>query len=131
TTLFRSVRSGRAAAPGGAGRRGRGHEHARCAGREAIPQADHPLDRGVAGAGPPLHALERVGESALRLKETPRMATTATLSAALRQEHGKGPARRLRREGKVPAVIYGHGEATRSLTVDAHELERLFSRIQV
>jgi len=59
------------------------------------------------------------------------MATTATLSAALRQEHGKGPARRLRREGKVPAVIYGHGEATRSLTVDAHELERLFSRIQV
>ena len=59
------------------------------------------------------------------------MVTTATLKAVLRQEHGKGPARRLRREGKIPAVIYGHGEATRSLAVDALELERLFSHIQV
>jgi len=59
------------------------------------------------------------------------MVTTATLNATLRQEHGKGPARRLRREGKIPAVIYGHGEATRSLAVDALELERLFSRIHV
>lgn len=59
------------------------------------------------------------------------MVTTATLNAALRQEHGKGPARRLRRAGKVPAVIYGHGEATRSLALDAHELDRLFARISV
>src|SRR5690606_2277204 len=59
------------------------------------------------------------------------MVTTATLNAALRQEHGKGPARRLRREGKVPAVSAGHGQAARSLSVDALELQRLFSRIQV
>src|SRR5690606_25424011 len=86
---------------------------------------------GAAGAGDPLHALERVGESALRLKEILGMVTTATLNAARRQEHGKGPARRLRRAGQVPAVIYGHGERTRSLAIDAHELERLFANIRV
>ncbi|MFO7260025.1 MAG: 50S ribosomal protein L25/general stress protein Ctc [bacterium] len=59
------------------------------------------------------------------------MVTTATLNATLRHEHGKGPARRLRRQGKIPAVIYGHGETTRSLAVDAQEVARLFSRIQV
>ncbi len=31
------------------------------------------------------------------------------LSAKIRDEFGKGAARRLRREEKVPAVIYGHG----------------------
>jgi large subunit ribosomal protein L25 len=32
------------------------------------------------------------------------------LSASVRREFGKGAARRLRREEKIPAVIYGHGE---------------------
>ncbi|RAJ62506.1 large subunit ribosomal protein L25 [Streptomyces sp. Amel2xB2] len=32
------------------------------------------------------------------------------LSASVRSEFGKGAARRLRREEKIPAVIYGHGE---------------------
>ncbi|MFR9673462.1 50S ribosomal protein L25/general stress protein Ctc [Streptomyces sp. TR06-5] len=32
-----------------------------------------------------------------------------TLSAKIRTEFGKGAARRLRREEKIPAVIYGHG----------------------
>jgi large subunit ribosomal protein L25 len=59
------------------------------------------------------------------------MATTATLNAVLRHEHGKGAARRLRRAGRVPGVIYGHGEETRSLAVDARELARLFSHIRV
>lgn len=31
------------------------------------------------------------------------------ISATIRKEFGKGAARRLRREEKVPAVIYGHG----------------------
>ncbi|UGY91850.1 50S ribosomal protein L25/general stress protein Ctc [Streptomyces gobiensis] len=31
------------------------------------------------------------------------------ISAKVRQEFGKGAARRLRREEKIPAVIYGHG----------------------
>ena len=32
------------------------------------------------------------------------------LSASIRSEFGKGAARRLRRQEKIPAVIYGHGE---------------------
>jgi large subunit ribosomal protein L25 len=32
-----------------------------------------------------------------------------TLSAQFRREFGKGASRRLRREEKIPAVIYGHG----------------------
>ncbi|HEX6938382.1 MAG TPA: 50S ribosomal protein L25/general stress protein Ctc [Longimicrobiales bacterium] len=59
------------------------------------------------------------------------MATDAILKAALREERGKGAARRLRAAGRVPAVVYGHGDETRPLSVDAHELERLFSRIAV
>jgi large subunit ribosomal protein L25 len=53
------------------------------------------------------------------------------LNAALRSDTGKGAARQLRASGRVPAVIYGHGEKTRSLSVDAHELERLFSGISI
>jgi large subunit ribosomal protein L25 len=56
---------------------------------------------------------------------------TATLSVAPRTERGKGAARSLRRNGRVPAVIYGHGDETRELSIDALELERLISRISV
>jgi ribosomal protein bL25 (Ctc-form) len=59
------------------------------------------------------------------------MAVNASLSAQPRAERGKGGSRKLRAAGRVPAVVYGHGEETRSLTVDAHELERLFSQIHV
>ena len=34
---------------------------------------------------------------------------TASLSASARTGTGKGVARSLRRDGRVPAVIYGHG----------------------
>ena len=57
------------------------------------------------------------------------MVANATLTAVPRAQRGKGVARKLRAAGRVPAVVYGHGEETRSLTVDAHELERLFAQI--
>jgi large subunit ribosomal protein L25 len=56
---------------------------------------------------------------------------TATLNAHARDGHGKGSARKLRRAGRVPAVVYGHGEQTRSLAVDALELEKLLHSISV
>lgn len=59
------------------------------------------------------------------------MAETHILNARHRAERGKGAARKLRSEGLVPAVVYGHGEETRALSVDAHELETLFSKISV
>ncbi len=59
------------------------------------------------------------------------MATQANLAARPRSETGKGANRQMRMSGRIPAVVYGHGEETRKLSVDAHELERLFSRIHV
>ena len=44
------------------------------------------------------------------------------ITAERRVEFGKGAARRLRRDKKVPAVVYGHGEATQHLALPAHEL---------
>ncbi len=42
--------------------------------------------------------------------------------AEQRTEFGKGAARRLRRDKKVPGVIYGHGEKTQHVALPAHEL---------
>ena len=44
-----------------------------------------------------------------------------TIAAEARTEFGKGPARRIRREGRVPAVLYGHGTETRHLTLPGHD----------
>jgi large subunit ribosomal protein L25 len=43
------------------------------------------------------------------------------ISAELRTEFGKGGARRTRRAGKVPAVLYGHGEKPRHIALPARE----------
>jgi large subunit ribosomal protein L25 len=39
-----------------------------------------------------------------------------------RTEFGKGAARRVRRAGRVPAIVYGHGSETRHVTLPGHEL---------
>src|SRR6266567_1294580 len=44
------------------------------------------------------------------------------IAAEARTEFGKGAARRSRREGKVPAVLYGHGTETRHLSLPGHDL---------
>ncbi|MDH6288601.1 50S ribosomal protein L25/general stress protein Ctc [Rhodococcus sp. NM-2] len=43
------------------------------------------------------------------------------LVAAVRTEFGKGAARRARRDGQVPAVLYGHGEDPRHLNVPSRD----------
>src|SRR4051812_3010714 len=53
------------------------------------------------------------------------MAQTATLSATIRQSTGKGAARSLRRQGKVPGVIYGHGRAAEPVVVDTLALTKM------
>ncbi|HUX14635.1 MAG TPA: 50S ribosomal protein L25 [Spirochaetia bacterium] len=50
------------------------------------------------------------------------------LQGALRTETGKGPVGRLRRNGKIPAVIYGH-EKSHAITIDAREFGRKFRTI--
>ena len=44
------------------------------------------------------------------------------IAAEPRSEFGKGAARRTRREGRVPAVIYGHGTDTRHVSLPGHDL---------
>jgi large subunit ribosomal protein L25 len=45
-----------------------------------------------------------------------------SLSASVRTEFGKGAARRLRREEKIPAVIYGHGEDPVHVALPSYDL---------
>ena len=49
---------------------------------------------------------------------------TTTLQAEVRAGRGKGPARRLRAEGKVPGVIYGPGVEPTPLTLSPKELTK-------
>ncbi|GAA2030554.1 50S ribosomal protein L25/general stress protein Ctc [Pseudokineococcus marinus] len=48
------------------------------------------------------------------------MADEIRLSAQTRNEFGKGAARRIRRASMIPAVVYGHGEAPRHVTLPGH-----------
>ncbi len=43
------------------------------------------------------------------------------ISAEVRTEFGKGAARRIRRENKIPAVVYGHGNDPVHLTLPGHD----------
>ena len=47
------------------------------------------------------------------------------LAAELRTEFGKGAARRTRRAGKIPAVLYGHGSAPKHLSLPALDFARV------
>jgi large subunit ribosomal protein L25 len=47
------------------------------------------------------------------------------LAAELRTEFGKGAARRTRRAGKIPAVLYGHGTDPKHLALPALEFARV------
>ena len=49
------------------------------------------------------------------------MSADHRLVAAVRTEFGKGAARRARRDGQVPAVLYGHGEDPRHLNVPSRD----------
>jgi large subunit ribosomal protein L25 len=57
------------------------------------------------------------------------MAKQVTLTAESRAGSGKGPARSLRREGKIPAVIYGHNRPSEPLAVDRATLQKLLTGI--
>ena len=54
---------------------------------------------------------------------------SAQLNATPRSDVGKGVARSLRREGRIPAVIYGHAREPQPLAIDQRELDRLLSHI--
>ena len=49
------------------------------------------------------------------------MVESVKLTNTVREDFGKGAARRLRRAGQIPAVVYGHGAETIHIALDAHE----------
>jgi large subunit ribosomal protein L25 len=53
------------------------------------------------------------------------MSTIKNLAATRRERAGKGAARAVRREGRVPAVIYGAGQPPVSISLDFKDTNRL------
>jgi len=49
------------------------------------------------------------------------------ISAQMRNEKGKGVARRLRADGEIPAVFYGHKTDSFKLSVDAKNLRTILN----
>ena len=47
--------------------------------------------------------------------------STEKIPAELRTEFGKGAARRIRRDNKIPAVVYGHGQEPIHLVMPGHD----------
>lgn len=59
------------------------------------------------------------------------MTITKSLNAKKREGSGKGVARKLRQDGRVPAVLYGKDMDSVALSIDAMEAEHLFAAISV
>ena len=57
--------------------------------------------------------------------------STASLSASVRAETGKGAARKIRQAGNIPAVIYGHGREPQSLTLNTRDTDKLLKTIAI
>ncbi len=53
------------------------------------------------------------------------MSANFVIEAESRSDEGKGASRRLRRQGKIPAIIYGGGEPPRSLSLDHNAMLHL------
>jgi large subunit ribosomal protein L25 len=56
------------------------------------------------------------------------MAEDIVLVAEQRAERGSRPAGRLRRAGKVPAIVYGLGSDSQAVTVSAHDLGNILAK---
>src|SRR4051812_6716 len=54
--------------------------------------------------------------------------TAAVLQASLRKDSGKGVARSLRREGKIPGVLYGKGQTPISISLSLKEVAIEYAR---
>jgi len=52
------------------------------------------------------------------------MSESFVVDAEVRDDMGKGASRRLRRDGKMPGVLYGAGKDAVSITVDHNELSK-------
>ena len=53
------------------------------------------------------------------------------LKAQVRKKTGKGPARTLRREGRIPAVLYGQKTESIMLSIDIREFEKIVKKANI
>ena len=53
-----------------------------------------------------------------------------TVKATQRTDTGKGKVGRLRRNGTLPAVMYGHGEPSVMISTSAHDFDRLLDQLR-
>lgn len=58
------------------------------------------------------------------------MSDIVTLTAELREEHGKGASRALRIRGMVPAIIYGAGKEPLSVAISEKEITKYYRKPQ-
>jgi large subunit ribosomal protein L25 len=72
------------------------------------------VDARPASEAPHRNVMARISQRSTAVSEV-------RLPAETRTEFGKGGARRTRRAGKVPAVIYGHGDDPRHVALPARE----------
>jgi large subunit ribosomal protein L25 len=73
---------------------------------------------------PTLKLVHRPDVQGQTCKEYPTV-SEVRLAAEQRTEFGKGAARRTRRAGKIPAVLYGHGSDPKHLALPALEFARV------
>ncbi|HTM84927.1 MAG TPA: 50S ribosomal protein L25/general stress protein Ctc, partial [Mycobacterium sp.] len=62
-----------------------------------------------------------MAQAAKETKASKAKPKTSELTASVRTETGKGASRRARRDGRVPAVLYGGGDEPRHLELPARE----------
>ncbi len=55
---------------------------------------------------------------------------TGALKSEKRESGGRSVNRRLRRNGMIPAVIYGHGQANETVAISLHDLEQAIHRME-
>jgi large subunit ribosomal protein L25 len=55
--------------------------------------------------------------------------SNVSITGEPRSDFGKGAARKLRRSGKIPAVIYGHGQEVEHVALPGHELTQALRKV--
>jgi large subunit ribosomal protein L25 len=79
----------------------------------------------VTAAGPPTSLSRRTSRRGVREPAKESTVSEVRLAAEPRTEFGKGAARRTRRDGKIPAVLYGHGSDPEHVALPALEFARV------
>jgi large subunit ribosomal protein L25 len=84
-----------------------------------------PIGARLPWQGHPWRPVARMDTDTQAHSEKDIMSDTLTLSAETRDRVGKGASRALRRDGRVPAVIYGNNAEPKSIHVSERELTKL------